>query len=134
MFVIIKVLYIMLRKEYQKKFMKSEIDRLEKLNNMEKEIEEVFYLFEELYQETNKSNNTLTTIEDKIEAIKTEVKESEKELLISKDTKESIYTKVLFPVIGLGLGSLGIIYSPYLGIGSIIGGGIVGSIASYLLS
>lgn len=124
----------MLRKEYQKKFMKREIDRLEKLNNMEKEIEEVFYLFEELYQETNKSNNTLTTIEDKIEAIKTEVKESEKELLISKDTQESIYTKVLFPVIGLGLGSLGIIYSPYLGIGSIIGGGIVGSIASYLLS
>ena len=124
----------MIRKEYQKKFMKSEIERLEKINKMEKEIEEVFYLFEELYQEANQSTETLTTIQDKIETINTEVKETESELMEGNNIQQDRYLKFLFPVLGLSVGSLGIIYSPYLGIGSIIGGGIVGSVASYLLS
>lgn len=124
----------MLRKEYQKKFMKSEIEKMEKLNKMEKEIEEVFYLFEELYQETNKSTPSLTTIEDKIETIKSNVKQSEQEIIQGEIIQEKSISKYLFPFLGAGLGSLGVIYSPYLGIGFIIGGGVIGSVTSYLLT
>jgi hypothetical protein len=109
----------MLRKEYQDKY----ILKKKKISDIEEESKNIFILFEELQEEVKKSEEKVNSIEEVINKVHDEVKTSEIEITEIKDYNKLNYTTTL---LGAGLGSLVILYNPYICIGSIIVGGIFG--------
>jgi hypothetical protein len=107
---------------------------MKEVKSLEEEIKDVFYLFEELYEDINNQNKSIQTIDDKIQKTKDEVFLAEEKVDVSNDMSNTI-KKLEIPYymfIGGGLGSLAIIYNPYVGISSIVGGMFLGSIVGYL--
>ena len=119
----------MLRQQYQEKFLKKQ----KYINSLNDEIKEVFYLFEELEEEVKKSQTSINTIEDNIETIKEQVNDIEETVNIaqSEEEKNKKFNISLYVMLGGGLGSFIIAYNPYVGIGGILGGMIVGSVIGY---
>ena len=113
----------MLRKEYQEKY----ILKHRKIKEIEEETKNIFYLFEELQKEVDLQDEKINTIEETINTVNEEVKIVENDI---KDIKESNESSKLFnystAFLGAGLGSLTLLYNPYLCIGTIIAGGIFG--------
>jgi len=107
----------MLRKEYQDKY----ILKKKKISDIEEETKNIFILFEELQEEVKKSEEKVNSIEV-INKVHDEVKTSEIEIKNIENNKLNYTTTLL----GAGLGSLVILYNPYICIGSIIVGGIFG--------
>ena len=118
----------MLRQKYQEKFIK-----IKKVKSLEEEIKEVFYLFEELYVDINNQSNSLQTIQDNIEKSKDNVFVAEEKVTESNNEHNTSkkFEVPYYMFIGGGLGSLAIIYNPYIGITSIIGGMFLGTIVGY---
>lgn len=119
----------MLRQKYQERFIKTK-----KVKRLEEEIKDVFYLFEELYEDINNQSKTLQTIEDKIQNSKEEILIAEDKVEVSNETNNKIkkFEVPYYMFIGGGIGSLAIIYNPYIGISSIVGGMFLGSILGYI--
>ena len=116
----------MLRKEYQEKY----ILKKKKIKEIEEETKNIFTLFEELQNEVKKEDENLNIIEETINKVDNEIKISETEIENVKKSNFLNYTTALF---GAGLGSIVILYNPYLCIGTIIAGGIFGYFSgSYL--
>lgn len=116
----------MLRQQYQEKFINKK-----KIKNINDEIKEIFYLFEDLEEEVKKSQIKIDTIEDNIEEITEEVNETEEEVDKSKQETNKNYNISLYMILGGGLGSFIIAYNPYIGLGGIVGGMFVGSVIGY---
>jgi len=127
----------MLRRQYQEKFLKKELEKAEKaekLKHIEKEVDEVFYLFEELYQTVQASEKDVNIIQDNIEQTKTKVNQTEKEIIQSQEQMieiENNYNYLRYILAG-GIGSVGFVFNTYVGIGSIIGGCMFASLYSIL--
>lgn len=111
-------------------------------NNFEiKDIEDEFSLISELFSELNKEvfnqQKKIESIEDYIANSKTEIKTSEEEHLIDarKDYLNSyskLYLNRCTPTfLGAGLGSILVLYNPYVGIWSTILGGLSGYYFNY---
>lgn len=115
----------MLRQKYQEKFIKNK----KEIEHIETEIKEVFYLFEELYEEINKKENEVNTIQDNIQTIKGDIKKVENSIIDIEETNNSY---LYYAFIGGGLGSFALIYNPYIGIGSILGGMIISTGLGYI--
>lgn len=125
----------MYRQQYQDKYIinnNSEIRKRikikEEIEAIEEELKDVFYLFEELKNENIKQSSSFTHISDIIENSKNEISESENQVNQSKEEQDkySYISSVTGGLIGAGLGSLVFIYSPYIAIGTTIGGFIGG--------
>ena len=128
-----------LRKQYQEKIFKThleKLERLEKIQKIEEESSELFYLFEELYEEIKLQDNLVNTIEESIKSTEHQINTSDTDISDSeKINKWAIpnFTKVSGIFIGSGLGGIVFLYNPYVAIGTIIGGAVVGGIVQYLL-
>ena len=124
----------MLRRQYQEKFLKKELEKAEKIKSMEKEIDEVFYLFEELYDTTKLSEKEINIIEDNIKQTKKDIVETEDVIIESNNNfkeLENINTYVRYALAG-GIGSLGFVFNTYIGIGTVVGGCMLASLYSIL--
>ncbi len=120
----------MLRKKYQEKYILTKDSKTENIQEIEKEVESLFYLFEELREETDKQDKVVNTISEYITTLNEEIKVSENDVKDSKDIIDR-FKEIKFAVAGMTLGSLVIIYNPYIAIGSILGGGVLGYIIKY---
>lgn len=110
----------MLRKEYHEKY----ILKKEKIKDIEEETKNIFILFEELKEEIEYQEEKVNIIAENIHNINEKVVSSENKLKEAKSNSKVLnYTTTLF---GAGLGSLMVLYNPYLCIGSIIIGGMFG--------
>ena len=114
----------MIRRQYQEKFLKKELDKLEQIKHMEKEIDDVFYLFEELYETVKINEKEINIIEDTINQTKKDTIETEDTMIENEkriNELEYINNYVRYALVG-GLGSLGFIFNTYVGIGTVLGG------------
>lgn len=114
----------MIRRQYQEKFLKKELDKLEQIKHMEKEIDDVFYLFEELYETVKINEKEINIIEDTINQTKKDIIETEDTMIENEkriNELEYINNYVRYALVG-GLGSLGFIFNTYVGIGTVLGG------------
>lgn len=121
-----------LRKQYQEKFgLDPDKKKIQELNF---QTEETFILFEELRDEILRQQPIISTIEDSIIKSKINVQSGGREVEVSGEENYMFYkTKsLLYAMIGGGLGSVALIYSPYIGIGAITGGIICGGIVSLI--
>ena len=126
-----------LRKQYQEKIFKThleKLERLEKIQKIEEESSELFYLFEELYEEIKLQDKLINTIDDSIKTSEQQINTSDNDIKESeKSNKFPHFTKISGIFIGSGLGGIALLYNPYVAIGTIIGGAVVGGIVQYLL-
>jgi len=107
----------MKRREYQEKFI---IPKKE----LETEVQDTFYLFEEVKNLIEKQDENIKHISEELEQTKTKVFETEIKLETQYENIETTNYKGM--LIGATLGSLVVIYSPYLAIGSVLLGGWIG--------
>lgn len=105
----------MKRQEYQEKFIIPK-------KKIETEVQDTLYLFEEVKNLIEKQDEDIQHISDVIEDTKSKVIETES--IVEKS--EKLKTNYVGMVIGATLGSLVVVYSPYLAIGSILLGGYIG--------
>jgi hypothetical protein len=110
----------MLRKEYQEKY----ILKRKKIEAIQEETKNIFYLFEELQKEVDLQDEKVNTIEEIINTVKEDVKITENDIKESNESSKFLNYSTAF--LGAGLGSLTLLYNPYLCIGTIIAGGIFG--------
>jgi hypothetical protein len=130
-----------LRKQYQEKIFKThleKLERLEKIQKIEEESSELFYLFEELYEEIKSQDKLINTIEESIKSAEHQINTSDNDISDSEKINKRVTTfqnfkKVSGIFIGSGLGGIVFLYNPYVAIGTIIGGAVVGGIVQYLL-
>ena len=111
----------MKRREYQEKFMYNLLPKKE----LETEVQDTLYLFEEVKNLIEKQDENIKHISEELEQTKTKVFETEIKL------EETQYEKIETTnykgmLIGATLGSLVVIYSPYLAVGSVLLGGWIG--------
>lgn len=112
------------RKQYQEKFVKAE-----KIKEIETESKEIFYLFEDLYNDIKQQDKELETIEETINKSVEKIKQTNIEITEIEEITESGYVKQFTGMIlGGSIGSLVFLYNPYVAIGTVIGGVIVGGI------
>lgn len=133
----------MFRQKYQEKFIIPYINRTQNLSKRQEEIEkiedemkDIFYLFEELKNENIRQSETVTVLSDLLEQTKNEINSTENNITEAKVENDLyIYTKsIKSGLIGAGLGSLLFIYSPYIAIGTTVGGFITGYTLPYVSS
>ena len=121
----------MLRKKYQEQFFRKQ--KNEEIKKLSEETDGIFYLFEELYNETNKQSENLNTIENLIEDSKIKNEEVINDLQESNNmnpVKKYFICSLSGSILGAGIGTLIYISNPYLiGISGLIGG-ITGGIIS----
>ena len=121
----------MLRKKYQEQFFRKQ--KNEEIKKLSEEVDGIFYLFEELYNKTNKQSENLNTIENLIEDSKIKNEEVINDLQESNNTnpvKKYFICSLSGSILGAGIGTLIYISNPYLiGISGLIGG-ITGGIIS----
>lgn len=110
----------MWRKKYHEE--KKEIEEIQE------EVKLISRLFTDLNEEVSRCDKEIHLIEDEISKIADDVKCSEEEV---KSIDNNIRINTL---IGIGLGSLVIIYSPYIGIPSLICGGFLGYYSNNFIS
>lgn len=128
----------MLRKKYQEQFFKKQ--KNEEIKKLSQEVDGIFYLFEELYNETSKQSENLNTIENLIE----DSKIKNEEVIYDLQESNNIRDQTLFnpvkkyficslsgSILGAGIGTFIYLSNPYLiGISGLIGGitgGILGN-------
>lgn len=121
----------MMRKQYQEKYILNAKNRQKKISEIGEETKEMFWLFEELKEEVLNQENKLQTIEDNIEESKIKVETSENIIVESESVSNKLH-KLYYAIIGGGFGSLAFIYNPYIGLGALTGGIVIGSVLSYL--
>jgi t-SNARE complex subunit (syntaxin) len=118
----------MLRQKYQEQFFRSA-----KIHEIQKDTQEIFYLFEEIMEEVKQQERKLATIEESIEESVDNTTIGEIQINESKELKENNILKNIYgAIIGGGIGSIIIIYNPYIAIGAIIGGTIMGGLITKL--
>ena len=122
----------MLRKKYQEQFVVGK-QKSQEINKIYKDVDGIFYLFEELYNQTNKQSENLNTIENLIEDSKIKNEEVINDLQESNNmnpVKKYFICSLSGSILGAGIGTLIYISNPYLiGISGLIGG-ITGGIIS----
>ena len=111
----------MKRREYQEKFMYNLLPKKE----LETEVQDTLYLFEEVNNLIVKQYENIQHISDELEQTKNKVFDTEFKI------EEAQYEKIEMTnykcmLIGATLGSLVVIYSPYLAFGSVLLGGWIG--------
>ena len=121
----------MLRKQYQEKYIINAKDRNKKILEIGEETKEMFWLFEELKEEVIKQEKELQSIDDKIQESKDNSQQSENTIVETENIANKL-NKLYYALIGGGFGSLAFIYNPYIGVGALTGGVIIGSLLSYL--
>ncbi len=123
-----------LRQKYQEQFFKQDMScRREKIKAIEEESAEVFSLFEDIIAEVKEQERKLSTIEENIEESVSTIKETSQEIVqVEQQQNISLYKHFMGVVIGGGLGSIVVLYNPYVAIGTIIGGTIAGSLLAKL--
>jgi hypothetical protein len=123
-----------LRQKYQEQFFKQDMSyRREKIKAIEEESAEVFSLFEDIIAEVKEQERKLSTIEENIEESVSTIKETSQEIAkVEQQQNTSLYKHFMGVVIGGGLGSIVVLYNPYVAIGTIIGGTIAGSLLAKL--
>jgi len=121
----------MLRKKYQEQFFRKQ--KNEEIKILSEEVDGIFYLFEELYNETNKQSENLNTIQNLIEDSKIKNEEVINDLQESNNinpVKKYFICSLSGSILGAGIGTFIYISNPYLiGISGLIGG-ITGGIIS----
>ena len=121
----------MLRKKYQEQFFRKQ--KNEEIKKLSEEVDGIFYLFEELYNETNKQSENLNTIQNLIEDSKIKNEEVINDLQESNNinpVKKYFICSLSGSILGAGIGTFIYISNPYLiGISGLIGG-ITGGIIS----
>lgn len=105
----------MKRQEYQEKFIIPK-------KKIETEVQDTLYLFEEVKNLIEKQDENIQHISDVVEDTKSKVLGTESIV----ENSEKLKTNYVGMVIGATLGSLVVVYSPYLAIGSILLGGYIG--------
>lgn len=122
----------MLRRQYQEKFLKKELDKLERIKHVEKEIDDVFYLFEELYQTTNNSQKNIDTIEESIIKTNKEISDTDTEIKEANYEKDSglKYKYLTYILAGEVVIGVGFVCSSYVGFGTFIGGCVVATLST----
>ena len=123
----------MLRKKYQEQFVVGK-QKSQEINKIYKDVDGIFYLFEELYNQTNKQSENLNTIENLIEDSKIKNEEVIDDLQESNNSnplKKYFVCSLSGSILGTVVGTIICISNPYLiGISGLIGGisgGIVGN-------
>jgi len=121
-----------LRQKYQEQFFRKDfIYKREKIKEIEQESAEVFSLFEDIIAEVKAQEKQLSTIEENIEESISTIKETSQEIAQVEEQKHTtLYKKIIGVVIGGGIGSIVVLYNPYVAIGTIVGGTIAGSLLS----
>jgi t-SNARE complex subunit (syntaxin) len=122
----------MIRRQYQERFLKKELDKLEQIKHVEKEIDDVFYLFEELYQTTNNSQKNIDTIEETITSTKQEITITNT-LIDEAKYEEDIglrYKYLACILAGEAVIGVGFVCSSYVGFGTFIGGCVVATLST----
>jgi len=123
----------MLRKKYQEQFFRKQ--KNEEIKKLSEDVDGIFYLFEELYNQTNKQSENLNTIENLIEDSKINNEEVINDLQDSQIEGQNLFKKYFIcslsgSILGAGLGTFIYISNPYLiGISGLVGG-ITGGIIS----
>lgn len=119
----------MLRKNYQEKYIIPKKNSIEKIS---KDVQEVSFLFQELFEEIKKQDTQINTIEDNVEDIKQQMNNTENTIKESEN-KYNKYHILAGSLFGGGLGSLMLLYNPYAAIGTCIGGVIGGGFLAKML-
>jgi hypothetical protein len=119
----------MLRKNYQEKYIIPKKNSIEKIS---KDVQEVSFLFQELFEEIKKQDTQINTIEDNVEDIKQQIDHTENTIKDSQNESNKFYILV-GSLFGGGLGSLMVLYNPYAAIGTCIGGVIGGGFLAKML-
>ena len=115
----------MLRKKYQETY----VIRKNKIQDISKEVQQVSYLFEELFEEVKKQDTDIKTISEEVEETKKIIIDGN-ETIEETNKIKSFYYILTGSIIGGGLGSIVLLYNPYVAIGScicgLVGGGLMG--------
>lgn len=119
----------MLRKNYQEKYIIPKKNSIEKIS---KDVQEVSFLFQELFEEIKKQDTQINTIEDNVEDIKQQINNTENTIKESENKSNKFYI-IAGSLFGGGLGSLMLLYNPYASIGTCIGGMICGGFLAKML-
>lgn len=100
--------------------------------NLEKEIADIYYLYEEIRSLVKDQDDNLELIDDFISNSQEDLQITEEELNISENITPD-WKRYYLILSGAGIGSLFYLYSPYLILPSIIGGSLLGdSLSKYL--
>ena len=119
----------MLRQKYQEQFFRSA-----QIKDIQTDTQELFYLFEDIMEEVKQQERKLSTIEESIEESVDNINNTEIQINELKELKNNNLLKNIYgAIIGGGIGSIVVMYNPYIAIGTIIGGTIMGGLITKLL-
>lgn len=99
--------------------------------NLQEDISDVFFLFEELKQHIDTQNPNICNLEENIITSKQMVETIEKNILPKENLTDKLRHFFYYAFIGGSLASVVLLYNPYVGIGAISTGFITGSLISY---
>jgi len=119
----------MLRKKYQETYI---ISKKKTVVGLSKDVQEVSFLFQELFEEVKKQDSEINTIQDNIEEIKQQINTTENVVNDSANESNKFYI-IVGTLFGGGIGSLMVLYNPYAAIGTCIGGMIGGGFLANML-
>lgn len=119
----------MLRKKYQETYI---ISKKNTIIDLSKDLQEVSFLFQELFEEVKRQDNDINTIQDNVEQIKQEINTTENVIKDSSNESNKFYI-IIGSLFGGGIGSLMVLYNPYAAIGTCIGGIIGGGFLAKML-
>ena len=113
------------RKKLQERFFgKQEVEELHQ------DISDVYFLFEELRQHVNYQTESISNIQETIIETTTSVKNSETDISLTDNVTNKV-RHLYYAFFGGGISSIALLYNPYIGIGAISTGMIIGSLFSY---
>ena len=119
----------MLRKNYQETYI---IPKKKTIVDLSKDVQEVSFLFQELFEEVKRQDNDINTIQDSVEEIKQQITDTENIVKDSENESNKFYI-IIGSLFGGGIGSLMVLYNPYAAIGTCIGGIIGGGFLAKIL-
>lgn len=119
----------MLRKKYQETYI---ISKKKTVDELSKDVQEVSFLFQELFEEVKKQDTEINTIQDNVEEVKRQIDTTENVVQDSANESNKFYI-IVGSLFGGGIGSLMVLYNPYAAIGTCIGGIIGGGFLAKML-
>jgi len=119
----------MLRKKYQETYI---ISKKKKVADLSKDVQEVSFLFQELFEEVKRQDNDIKTIAEEVNNTNNLINATELDVNKSNNTQSTYYI-LTGSLIGGGLGTLLLLYNPYVAIGTCICGTISGGIIGKFL-
>jgi hypothetical protein len=116
------------KKELQERFFG--IERQKQIIELNQDISDVFFLFEELRQKVDIQKLPIEHIKNSQEKIKTDILTSTTELNETSDISDKL-RHFYYAFVGGGMASVFLLYNPYIGAGAISTGLIAGTLFSY---